>query len=146
MSKRRMTTREARAVNTRRKIYRWRFPIKITSQNVALRRRSRLAHKIAHFEKVKQRDIGNLMTRQCLGIQWAKPPLVVTLTRVYGGRNKRWDDDAVPPAMKAIRDGIASALGVDDGNVDQIMFVYKQLREDGLKVPEVSCEIEGLGE
>lgn len=144
--RRRMTSKAKEPVSTKRRVFRWRFPIKITPPNVAIRRRSALAHKLAHFEKVKQRDVANVMTRQCLGIQWAKPPLVVTLTRVFGSRNKRWDDDAVPPAMKAIRDGIASALGVDDGNVDQIMFVYKQLREDGLKVPEVSCEIEGLGE
>jgi len=144
--RRRITSKAKEPVSTKRRVYRWRFPIKITPPNVALRRRSALAQKLAHFEKVKQRDVANVMTRQCLGTQWAKPPLVVTLTRVYGCHGKRWDDDALQPAMKAIRDGIASALGVDDGNVEAITFQYKQLREEGLKKPEVLCEIEGLGE
>lgn len=50
-------------------------------------------------------------------------PLVVTLTRV-GAR--KLDSDGVPSALKAIRDGVADALGVDDGRDDLVQWRYAQ--------------------
>jgi hypothetical protein len=49
-------------------------------------------------------------------------PCVVTLTRVSAGT---LDDDAVPLALKSIRDGIADAFGVKD-NDPRIRFRYAQ--------------------
>lgn len=143
---RRMTSRDRRIFSddARRKIYRWSFPIKLTPYNVMMRRRSALARKIEHFEKVRAREIAGLMTRQCLGIHAADPPYLVTLTRLYCGRGKKWDDDSLPPAMKAVRDGVAAALGVDDGDEDKILFSYRQRREESSE-PGVLCEIESFG-
>lgn len=47
-------------------------------------------------------------------------PALVTLTRI-GPREP--DDDAIQPALKAVRDAIASYLGVDDG-CDYLRFRY----------------------
>jgi hypothetical protein len=49
-------------------------------------------------------------------------PCVVTLTRISAGT---LDDDAVPLALKSIRDGIADAFGVPD-NDPRIRFRYGQ--------------------
>ena len=49
-------------------------------------------------------------------------PVIVFLERV--GKRKM-DDDGLSASFKAIRDGIASKLGIDDGSED-IRFVYSQ--------------------
>lgn len=49
-------------------------------------------------------------------------PVIVSLERV--GKRKM-DDDGLSASFKAIRDGIASKLGIDDGS-DDIRFVYSQ--------------------
>ena len=49
-------------------------------------------------------------------------PVIVALERV--GKRKM-DDDGLSASFKAIRDGIASKLGIDDGS-DDIRFVYSQ--------------------
>jgi crossover junction endodeoxyribonuclease RusA len=49
-------------------------------------------------------------------------PLTVTLTRVAP---RRLDSDNLQRALKAIRDGIADALGVDDGDA-RIDWKYDQ--------------------
>lgn len=41
------------------------------------------------------------------------PPLVVTLTRIA---SRRLDDDNLARALKAVRDGVADALKIDDGD------------------------------
>lgn len=53
-----------------------------------------------------------------------KLPAVVTLTRLSAGT---LDDDAVPAAMKSIRDGICDKVGIPD-NDPRIRFVYAQER------------------
>lgn len=50
-------------------------------------------------------------------------PVVVRLTRVGP---KALDDDNLANGFKAVRDGIAAALGVDDGDVAKIRFEYDQ--------------------
>ncbi|TAM22383.1 MAG: hypothetical protein EPN60_16960 [Nevskiaceae bacterium] len=42
-------------------------------------------------------------------------PCVITLTRVSPG-TRPMDDDNLPGALKAIRDGIADRIGIDDGD------------------------------
>jgi hypothetical protein len=51
-------------------------------------------------------------------------PVVVTLTRVGGA--KRMDDDGLANAMKVVRDCVAAALGVDDGDPDRVRFKCRQ--------------------
>lgn len=64
-----------------------------------------------------------------------KTPLSVLLTRI-GPR--KLDSDAIPACFKALRDGIADKVGVDDGS-DQITFQYAQR-----KAKEYGVEIEIL--
>jgi len=61
----------------------------------------------------------------------------ITLTRVCGG-SKLLDDDNLPPALKSIRDGIADAIVLDDGD-RRLTWVY--LQERG-RVPCVRVLIE----
>lgn len=51
------------------------------------------------------------------------PPWLVTITRV--GKRKM-DSDGLAISAKACRDGIAEALGVDDGDEAKITFAYAQ--------------------
>lgn len=51
-------------------------------------------------------------------------PCVVTLTRVAP---RKLDDDNLASGFKALRDGIADRLGVDDGD-DRVRFLYRQER------------------
>lgn len=52
-------------------------------------------------------------------------PLRITLTRI-GPR--KCDSDAVPGGLKGCRDGIADALGIDDGNDEHATWEYRQER------------------
>lgn len=51
-------------------------------------------------------------------------PCVVTLTRIAP---RKLDDDNLASGFKALRDGIADRLGVDDGDA-RVRFVYRQER------------------
>lgn len=53
------------------------------------------------------------------------PPLAITLTRIYPKRYKPMDTDGLTAAFKAIRDGIADKIGIDDGS-DQLTWIYAQ--------------------
>lgn len=55
----------------------------------------------------------------------ALAPVVVKLTRVSAGT---LDTDNLASALKATRDGVARALGIDDGDVGRLRFVYAQRR------------------
>lgn len=50
--------------------------------------------------------------------------LVVTLTRIAPGRGKRMDPDNYASSWKHIQDAVAYVLGVDDGDVDRVEWVY----------------------
>jgi hypothetical protein len=63
----------------------------------------------------------------------------VTLTRVSAGT---LDDDAAAASCKSLRDGIADALGFDDGDLANLRFVYRQ-RKGKQRHYEVECLIEG---
>ena len=52
-----------------------------------------------------------------------RPPFVVTITRL-GPR--MLDDDGASASAKWVRDGVAAALGVDDGDVERIKFCVRQ--------------------
>lgn len=86
-------------------------------------RRTGQVHTLAAFRKqrVKREDI---------------VPCVVTLTRVSAGV---LDDDNLAAACKHVRDGIADALGVDDGG-RFVRWVYAQ-RKGPAKVYALKVEI-----
>jgi hypothetical protein len=53
------------------------------------------------------------------------PPLTSTLTR-YGP--KVLDDDGLAASLKHFRDGVAMALGIDDGETDRLTFKPVQVK------------------
>lgn len=63
----------------------------------------------------------------------------ITLTRMKGKRQRDFDGDNLQSGFKAIRDGVAQALGIDDGS-DRLQWVYKQEkggREKGFAYVEI---------
>jgi len=64
------------------------------------------------------------------------PPCTIVLTRVAP---RALDGDNLQSAFKAVRDGVADWLGVDDGNT-QLDWQYKQ-RSDGVKTYKVEVEV-----
>jgi hypothetical protein len=78
---------------------------------------------VRHARAQKQRHAARVATQAyALG---AKPPLVVTITRRGPGK---LDSDSLPPSGKHARDGIADALGVDDGDESLVQWRYAQER------------------
>lgn len=61
----------------------------------------------------------------------------VTLIRIMALRQRKFDGDNLQSAFKAIRDGIADALGIDDGS-DRLTWEYRQEKGDK---PSVRVEI-----
>lgn len=66
-------------------------------------------------------------------------PVLVRLTRVGPGR---MDDEGVVASLKGVRDGVADALKVDDGDRARIRFEYEQ--ETG-RAYAVRVELRGVG-
>jgi crossover junction endodeoxyribonuclease RusA len=66
----------------------------------------------------------------CRGMKKAKR-ITITLTRV-GVRNL--DSDNLARSMKAVRDGIADALGIDDGDARLTWFYRQERGEYAVKV------------
>lgn len=101
---------------------------------------SRLAAIIRSRARAEHRDVTRLLVANAL--RWhdvaPKPPFVVTLTRLSCGR---MDDDGLAASMKGVRDGIASALGIDDGDTARLRFRYAQ-RRGPQRVHQVECLIE----
>lgn len=84
-------------------------------------RRARRAH--------KQREAARLLVRAALAplLQWnplpaAKRKIIVRLTRT-GPR--QLDSDNLAAALKHVRDGVADALGMDDGD-SRLVWLYGQ--------------------
>ncbi len=75
-----------------------------------------------HRRRALQRSTTTLVTRQVLSK--VSLPVVVRLERVSPGI---LDDDNLRGALKACRDGIADALGVNDGD-PRITWEYAQRR------------------
>ena len=65
-------------------------------------------------------------------------PWRVTLIRVYSGRQRKFDDDNLGTGFKHIRDGIADALKIDDG--DESMVTWEYAQEKGAR-NEIRVEI-----
>lgn len=63
--------------------------------------------------------------------------LLVRWTRIFSGRERPYDDDNAGMALKSIRDGFCSVLGVNDGDVSKVVFLQvEQVRgtKTGLRV------------
>jgi hypothetical protein len=60
-----------------------------------------------------------------------KPPLVVHMVRLIGPRGRKMDDDNLRGAFKAVRDGVADWLGVDDGLADLVRYTEPTQEKHG---------------
>lgn len=104
-------------------------PIRLPLKTVnPLNKREHWAERMRRAKK--EREIAYLATPPGL-----KTPITVKLTR-FGPR--LMDDDGLSASFKAIRDGIADKVGVDDGS-SQIAFKYAQQRHR-----QFSIEVEFL--
>jgi hypothetical protein len=65
--------------------------------------------------------------------------VVVTMIRVYSGRERPFDSDNLAGAFKAVRDGIADAFGIDDG----LPFYDWQVRQEKGAISGTRVEIVG---
>ena len=87
---------------------------------------SRLAGIIRAGERAKHKEVSYLLVSAGLrGRQDLRQvkAFTVTLTRISAGR---MDDDGLAASCKGTRDGIAEALGIDDGDLERLNFVYRQ--------------------
>lgn len=81
------------------------------------------ANSRGHWAKRAKRFKGHKIA--ALAVPRHALPVLVTITRLGPGR---MDDDNLAGAAKALRDGIAARLGVDDGDTRRIRFQYRQER------------------
>lgn len=58
----------------------------------------------------------------CKSLERVEPPLIITLTRIG---SRKLDSDNLAASFKAIRDGVADWLGVDDGD-ERLTWIYAQ--------------------
>ena len=87
------------------------------------------------------RDQARAETLEAIGRRQLSPPFVVEFARNSRGR---LDDDGLRGALKNVRDGIADALGIDDGDEGRLRFVYSQAPNREGK-PAVSVRIRMVG-
>ncbi len=84
------------------------------------------AHWAARARRARyQRKVARAYARAALGAKGPpRGPLTVTLTRLA---SRKLDSDNLAAAMKAVRDGVADALGIDDGD-ERLTWLYAQER------------------
>lgn len=87
-----------------------------------------------------ERETAMLLARSAMRRR-PKPKRIssITLTRFSV---QEMDSDNLPAALKAVRDGIADALGIDDGTKNGIEWKYKQVRCDKREQFAVRVDIE----
>lgn len=90
----------------------------------------------ARRAKDQRRAAALLVGASVSGRTMSEPVSVVTLTRVYGSTRgllnraaRKLDDDNLRCALKAVRDGAADALGINDGD-ERIAWRYRQEQDD----------------
>lgn len=99
----------------------------VIAVSLPLRTRSTLNVRENWRKRAKRAQEERAVVRMRLAVvrQWPPPlPVTVTLTRV-GPR--ALDGDNLQGAMKGVRDGVADALGLDDGSED-VQWLYIQER------------------
>lgn len=79
----------------------------------ARRRRAKAQREVAYYHTVNEMACAHNRPRL---------PMAITLTRIG---KRRLDSDNLARSLKAVRDGIADALGVDDGD-ERIEWRYAQ--------------------
>ncbi len=83
-------------------------------------------HYMAKARRVKhQREIVTLILQSRLGLQPPKPPLRVTITRIAP---RALDSDNLVSSAKAVRDAVATWLGIDDRD-PCVEYHYAQEKE-----------------
>jgi hypothetical protein len=102
--------------------------------SLPLRTRSTLNVREHWTRRARRMQAQRAVVRMRLAVVKLSLPAVVTLTRV-GPR--ALDGDNLQGALKAVRDGVADALGVDDGSED-IQWFYSQ--EKGTHAVHVKVE------
>lgn len=102
------------------------FEIPVRTRN----RTNQRSHWAAKAAQAKRERAAAMLAATCV-TPHVKPALVVTLTRVGP---QEMDDDGVRAALKAVRDGIAARLKVDD-STPLVRWEYRQERgEHGVRV------------
>ncbi|MHB8531717.1 MAG: hypothetical protein ACYDC2_03250 [Solirubrobacteraceae bacterium] len=118
------------------------LPVKTTNPLNGSRGNTMVAHAIKARARAQQRAVAEmavaaaLRTRGLTGAQLV--PVICTLTRISAGV---MDDDGLAASQKGVRDGIAKALGIDDGDRQRLRFRYRQRKGPKGKY-EVECLIE----
>ncbi len=87
-----------------------------------------------------QKRTAELETLAMLNGTMPRQPVLVTLTR-YGPN--LMDKDGNAAALKYFQDGVAKALGIDDGDMARIDFDYAQVKTDKRGWYGVRIEISG---
>lgn len=86
-----------------------------------------LANKRWHWaRKARHNSVQRVLAKLEVATLWKKlpkGPWLVTLTRIG---KKVMDDDNLANAFKAIRDGVADGLRVDDGDRSRVSWQYEQ--------------------
>ena len=72
-----------------------------------------------------QRTAAGLALR--VALRGVVPPVSITLTRHVGATGRKLDKDNLAGSMKHVQDGIADALGIDDGS-ELVRWEYLQER------------------
>ena len=88
-----------------------------------------------------QRRVARLCTTFALRTALLRSPLAVTMTRVSTGTLDA--HDGLPASLKRIVDGIAEALGIDDGDTTKVRWLYAQRKgkrgEHAVEVKIAEC-------
>lgn len=104
------------------------IPVRTKNPLNGSRGNSKIAHVIQARERADHRDTARMLTVATMSRMHLSPadlvPCVVRLARLSAGK---MDDDGLAASQKGVRDGIAKALGVDDGSV-AIRFEYSQVK------------------
>ena len=108
------------------------IPLKTRNPLNGAQGRSRGAMFAKAARRKKERSTSRLCAIGSGGGSWVR---VVSMTRLSAGR---LDGDGLQAALKSVRDGIADALGVNDGSV-AVWWVYAQRR---CKKGEFGVEVE----
>ena len=84
-------------------------------------------HHMVRYRRTKQqRGVAKLaLAAACAGLARKHARLVVTLTRI--GIRQGLDGDNLQASLKAVRDGVADALRIDDGS-NRVEWRYAQRR------------------
>lgn len=82
-------------------------------------------HWAAKARRVKEQRAYAMIAAKALGAGRMAPPWLVTIIRVAP---RRLDGDNMQAAAKAVRDGLADALGLRDDSDPRVTWAYEQER------------------